>query len=115
VFQCDIGQSLTGGEHWLGFVGHFSTTDGTGCDVGQCLPTDDSRIATSLNIKSLRSEKSKLRAKQVGESVRCLVKSGALRLLKYDIASILMCLFQTKIVVPLIVHAVTRVIVFSTL
>jgi hypothetical protein len=74
------------------------------------LLTDDLRIAASLNIKSLRSEKSKLGIKKVGESVRNLVKNGAKTLLKYDIASTLMCWFQNK-TVPLIVHAVTRVIV----
>jgi hypothetical protein len=90
VFKCDTGQSLTGGDYWRDFVGQCTTTDDA-CDVGQCLPTDDSRIAASLNIKSLRSEKSKLGIKQVGESVRNLVKNGAIALLKYDIAFTLMC------------------------
>ena len=64
----------------------------------------------SLNIKSHRSEKSKLRIKQGGESVRYIMKNGAVRLLQYGIASTLMYLFLTKIFVPIIVHVVTRVI-----
>ena len=69
MFECDAGQSLTAGEHRRGFVGQYTTTDGTYSDVGQFLPTDDPRIAASLNIKSLRYEKSKLRTKQGFESV----------------------------------------------
>ena len=78
---------LTAGEHWCGFVGQYSINDDTCCDVGQCLPTDDSRNAVSLTIKSLRSEKSKLRIKEGGESVRYLVKNRAVGLFKYEIVS----------------------------
>ena len=87
---------LTAGEHWRGFVGHCSTNDDTFCDVGQCLPSDDSRNAVSLNVKSFRPVKSKLRIKQRGESVSYFVKKGAARPLKYVIASTLVCLFVNK-------------------
>jgi hypothetical protein len=67
-----------------------------------------------LNFRSLRCENSNFRIKQGGGSVSYLVKDGAVRLLKYEFASTVACLFQTKNIVPLMVHVVTRVILFST-